>query len=262
MPEIIAVVNQKGGVGKTTTAINIGACLAAAGQKTLLVDADSQGNSTSGLGISKKSLSKCLYHAIIENEPLKNIIMESPMPGLDVAPANLDLLGINQELNDIEDGQLRLKQIFSEQLANDEGRDIYDFVIIDAPPNLDMMLINIMAASTKILIPTLPEWLALEGLADLVDTYSRIRETLNNKITILGILITKYVSTNKLSREVASELRENMPGLVFETVIPQNVRLAEAPGYCKPIIMYDPKSTGSLSYIAVTDEILSRLGRK
>ncbi|MDL2260035.1 ParA family protein [Deltaproteobacteria bacterium OttesenSCG-928-K17] len=261
MPEIIAVVNQKGGVGKTTTAINIGACLAAAGKKTLLIDADSQGNSTSGLGIVKKTLSKCIYHTLIDDEPLKNITLETPMPGLFIAPANLDLLGINQELNDIENGQLRLKEVLDSQLIDDDGRKIYDFVIIDAPPNLDMMLINIMAASTKILIPTLPEWLALEGLADLVDTYSRIRETLNKKISILGILITKYVSTNKLSREVANELRENMPGLVFDNVIPQNVRLAEAPGYCKPIIMYDPRSTGAVSYQAVTDEILARVGK-
>lgn len=258
MPEIIAVVNQKGGVGKTTTAINVAACLAAAGHKTLLIDADSQGNSTSGLAVSKRSLNKNFYHFLIEEEELKNILMETPVPDLYLAPANLDLLGVNQDLMRFDEKETLLRRLLAENLQYCE--QLFDFIIIDSPPNLDLMFINIMAAATKIIIPTLPEYLALEGLADLIDTYKRIRETINPSLSILGVLITKHISTNNLSKEVTANLRKNMGPLVFNTVIPQNVRVAEAPSFCLPIILYDPKSSGSLSYQALTSEILSRLG--
>lgn len=259
MTEIIAVVNQKGGVGKTTTAINVAACLAAAGKKTLIIDADSQGNSTSGLAISKKNLNKNFYHFLIEEEALTNIIMETPVPDLHIVPANLDLLGINQELMSIDQKETHLKNLLIKNLGQDSH--YYDFIIIDSPPNLDMMFINIMAAATKIIIPTLPEYLALEGLADLIDTYRRIRETINPGLSILGVLITKHSSTNNLSKEVTSNLRNNMGALVFNTVIPQNVRVAEAPSFCLPIILYDPKSSGAISYQALSREILDRLGQ-
>jgi len=258
MTEIIAVVNQKGGVGKTTTAINIAACLATLGKKTLIIDADSQGNSTSGLAISKKNLSKSFYHFLVEDESLENITMETPVQGLRIAPANLDLLGINQDLMQIEDRETHLHRLLERDLG--QNGNIYDFIIIDSPPNLDMMFINIMAAATRIIIPTLPEYLALEGLADLIDTYRRIRETINQNLSILGVLITKHISTNNLSKEVTANLRTNMGHLVFNTVIPQNVRVAEAPSFCLPIILYDPKSSGSLGYQLVTKEILDRLG--
>lgn len=259
MTEIIAVVNQKGGVGKTTTSINVAACLATAGKRTLLIDADSQGNSTSGLAISKKNLTKNFYHYLIEGEALENIIMETPVTDLHIVPANLDLLGINQDLMNLESRETHLRDLLTNSFA--ENKNFYDFIIIDAPPNLDMMFINIMAAATRIIIPTLPEYLALEGLADLIDTYRRIRETINPNLSILGVLITKHSSTNNLSKEVTANLRNNMGPLVFNTVIPQNVRVAEAPSFCLPIILYDPKSSGSISYQMLSREILDRLGQ-
>lgn len=259
MTEIIAIVNQKGGVGKTTTAINIAACLASAGKKTLLVDADPQGNSTSGLGISKQNLKENFYHFLInEDVSLEDVIMETPVPDLHLIPTNRDMLGIDQELMEFEKKESRLKSFFDKKLAITDNNCKYDFIIIDSPPNLNILSINIMVAATRIIIPTQPEYMPLEGLADLIDTYKRIRETLNNRLSILGVLITMHMSTNNLSKEVTQNLRENMGSIVFDTVIPKNVRLAEAPSFCLPIIMYDPKSAGSISYQAVTKEILAR----
>lgn len=179
------------------------------------------------------------------------------MADLHIVPANLDLLGINQDLMTLESKETHLRELLKKSF---EKNNTYEFIIIDAPPNLDMMFINIMAAATKIIIPTLPEYLALEGLADLVDTYRRIRETINPNLTILGVLITKHSSTNNLSKEVTANLRSNMGSLVFNTIIPQNVRVAEAPSFCLPIILYDPKSSGSISYQLLSREILDRLG--
>jgi ATPases involved in chromosome partitioning len=261
MADIIAIVNQKGGVGKTTTTINVGACLAAAGYKTLLIDADAQGNTTSGLGISKQNLKENFYHFLMHEAPLEKVLMEGPLPDLFIIPSNRDLLGINQELISIESRELLLKRAMDRALSS-AGADKFDFIIIDSPPNLDLLSVNIMATAGKLIIPTLPEYLSLEGLADLLDTYKRVRETINPRLSILGVLITKHSSTNNLSKEVTADLRRNMGNLVFETVIPQNVRLAEAPSHCQPIILYDPKSSGSLSYQAVTLEIIKRCASK
>lgn len=261
MAEIIAIVNQKGGVGKTTTTINLGAGLAAAGYKTLLIDADAQGNTSSGLGISKQNLKENFYHFLMHEAPLDRVIMEGPLPDLFIIPANRDLLGINQELVSLEARESRLKQTLSRQLPP-TGSDGFDFIIIDSPPNLDLLSVNVMVAANRLIIPTLPEYLSLEGLADLLDTYKRIRDTVNPQISILGVLITKHSATNNLSKEVTRDLRQNMGQLVFETVIPQNVKLAEAPSHCQPIIMYDPRSTGAAGYQAVTREVIQRCGLK
>lgn len=261
MFETIAIVNQKGGVGKTTTTINVGACLAASGYKTLLVDADPQGNTSSGLGVSKQNLKENFYHFLMREAPLEKVIMESPVPDLFIIPANRDLLGINQELFNVESRESLLKRVMTKALSSADSPQ-FDFIIIDSPPNLDLLSVSIMAAANKLIIPTLPEYLSLEGLADLLDTYKRVRETINPGLSILGVLITKHSSTNNLSKEVTADLRRNMGSLVFETVIPQNVRLAEAPSHCEPIILYDPKSTGSLSYQAVSLEIIKRCGLK
>ena len=261
MTEIIAVVNQKGGVGKTTTAINVAACLAAEGRKTLLIDADPQANSSSGLGISKQNIHENFYHFLMQGAELDRVLMETPVPDLYILPANRDLLPINHELRQIESWEVHLKKLLDKYLSGGSGRYAFDFVIIDSPPNLETLPISIMAAANRLLIPTLPEYLSLEGLADLIDTYKRIRENINPGLSILGVLITKYLSTNRLSREVTQDLRDNMGSLVFETVIPQNVRVAESPSHCLPIIMYDPKASGALSYQAVTREILQRTGQ-
>ena len=260
MADIIAIVNQKGGVGKTTTAINVAACLAAAGKKTLLIDADVQGNSTSGLGVSRQNLRASFYNFLMDDIPLQDVIMETSVPDLHIVPTNRDLLGINQELVNIEDRNTHFRRLLENSLQDDSRPLPYEFILIDSPPNLDILSINIMAAANRLIIPTLPEYLSLEGLADLIDTYKRIRETINPRLSILGVLITKHISTNNLSKEVTQDLRKNMGSLVFDNVIPQNVKVAEAPSFCLPIILYDPKSSGSMAYQAVTKEILSRTG--
>lgn len=261
MSEIIAIVNQKGGVGKTTTAINVGACLAAAGYKTLLIDADAQGNTTSGLGISKKNLKENFYHFLMQEAPLERVIMEGPMADLFIIPSNQDLLGINQELAGVDSREFMLK-LAMDRAMTATGAAKFDFVIIDSPPNLDILFINIMAAADSLIIPIPPEYLPLEGLSDLLDTYKRVRETINSRLSILGVMITKHISTNNLSKEVTADLRLNMGNLVFKTVIPQNVRVAESPSHCKPVILYDPKCSGSTSYQEVTMEIIERCGLK
>ncbi len=261
MTKIIAIVNQKGGVGKTTTAINVAACLAAFDRKTLLVDADQQGNSTGGLGINKLKLKANFYHFLTHNFSLNQIVIETSLPNLYILPSNRDLLGIEQELLKKKQNKTYLKRLFNEQLTI-PANAFYEFVIIDSPPNLNLLSINIMAAANWLIIPTQPEYLSLEGLADLIETYRRIREIENTSLSILGVLITMYLSNSNLSKEVAHNLRLNLRDLVFNTIIPRNIRLAEAPGHCKPIIAYDPKSTGSLSYQAVTREILDRLNLK
>jgi chromosome partitioning protein len=261
MAEIIAIVNQKGGVGKTTSALNLSACLAALGHNTLLRDADPPGNSTSGLGISMADLPKNVYHVLMGEARLEDIVMDTPVANLHLIPANRDLLGIDHDLEWMEARQTQLKLLLDAQLRRPDGADKYGFVIIDSPPNLNLLAINIMAAAGRLIIPTPPEYLPLEGLAELTETFTRVRNTVNSRLSILGILITMHLTTN-LSREVTQNLRKNMGQLVFDTVIPRNVRLAEAPSFCLPIIMYDPKAPGALSYQAAAREILDRIGVK
>ncbi|UQZ89643.1 hypothetical protein C4J81_10650 [Deltaproteobacteria bacterium Smac51] len=259
MTEIIAMINQKGGVGKTTTATNVAACLAALSKRTLLIDADPQGNSTSGLGISKQLLKSSFYDFMFSDMPLEQVVMETPVPDLFILPSNSDSLTIGRELWQKENGETYFKRLLQTELKKPVNN--YDYIIIDSPPNLEMMVINIMAAANRIIIPTQPEYYGLEGLADLIETYKRIRETINPSLSILGVLITMHVSTNNLSKEVTQNLRQNMGSLIFDTVIPKNVKLAEAPSHCQPIIMYDPKCPGSVSYQLVTREILARTAK-
>jgi chromosome partitioning protein len=262
MSEIIAIVNQKGGVGKTTTAVNTAACLTAEGKKTLLIDADAQGNSTSSLGISKNSVKENFYHFILNSSPLEKVIQESSVPDLYVIPGNRDLLGINQKMVSLEDKNSLLKTILARELTTDKGLDKFEYVIIDSPPNLDTLSINIMTAANWLIIPALPEYLSLEGLADLMDTYRAIKDSLNHQLAILGVLLTRYNETTTLAKEVSKNLRDHLADLVFETVIHQNIKLAEAPSHCKPIITYAPKSSGSQSYQTLTKEIINRIAAK
>ena len=260
MAEIIAIVNQKGGVGKTTTAVNLSACLAYAGYKTLLMDADQQGSTTTGLGFNKQQLSASFYDFLMTDLSLDQMVRETMLTGLEVLPANSDLLGVDQKMMDLPNRETVLRRRIERKLAGPEPG--YDFVIIDAPPNLNLLNINIMAAANRLIIPTQPEYLSLEGLANLIDTYKRIRKTINPKLSILGILVTMNLANSKLSREVIQSLKNSMGNVVFENVIPRNIRLAEAPGHAQPIIIYDRQSIGAVSYLALTKEIITRLNLK
>jgi chromosome partitioning protein len=257
MAEIIAIVNQKGGVGKTTTAINISACLAAAGRQTLILDADQQGSATTGLGHNRQKLKASFYDFLMTDKPLDQIALETRVPGLHILPANSDLLGVDQKIMNLPHRETLLKRRLDQKLDNK-----YDFLIIDSPPNLNLLNINIMAAADRLIIPTQPEPLSLDGLANLIDTYKRLKETVNPQLFILGILITMNISSCRLSREVIQDLRRFMGNVVFENIVPRNIRLAEAPGHAQPIITYDPQSAGALSYTALTKEILTRLNLK
>jgi len=261
MTEIIAIVNNKGGVGKTTTAINISACLASIGRKTLLMDADQQGSSTIGLGINKQQLKTTFYDFIMTDLPLEQMVIETELTGFHILPAKDDLLGVDHKMMGQSNQETILRRRIDQKMPEPD-RAGYDFIIIDAPPNLDLMNINIMAAANRLIIPIQAEYLSLEGLANLIDIYKRIRETINPKLSILGILITMNLANCKLSREVSQDLRRFMGTVVFDNVIPRNIRLAEAPGHAQPIIVYDGHSAGAVSYMAVTNEIISRLNLK
>jgi chromosome partitioning protein len=258
MAEIIAIVNQKGGVGKTTTSVNLSACLAAAGWKTLLIDADQQGSATICLGIKKQNLETSFYDFLMSDMDLDQMVRKTMIPELHILPAKNDLLGIDQKMMDLDQRESLLKRRLDQKLPDHD----YDFIIIDSPPNLNLLTINIMAAAGRLVIPTKPDYLSMDGLVNLVDTYKRIRDAVNPRLSILGVLITMFMSNCKLSREAAQDLRRVFVNLVFENVIPQNIRLAEAPGHALPINIYDRNSAGTLSYQAVTKEILARLNSK
>ena len=251
MAKTIAVANQKGGVGKTTTAVNLAAVISSDGLRVLLVDADPQANATSGIGIVRGSFRKTLYHTLVLNEPISGAIIETEIPGLHVAPANKDLTGAEVELVDVERREFRLRDALSEVGGN------YDLIIIDCPPSLGLLTLNALTAAKSLLVPIQAEYYALEGVTELFDTLARIRRLHNPTLTIEGLLLTMYDERTNLSAAVASDLRDFYGQQVFQTVIPRNVRLAEAPSYGKPIILYDKHSKGSEAYIDLAREILA-----
>lgn len=251
MGKIIAVANQKGGVGKTTTAVNLAAGLAVEEKKVLLIDADPQGNATSGSGIPRIMNRKSLYQAIVTNEPLENIILPTELPLLFVLPADKNLVGAEIELVESENREFKLKKILS------LVRDDFDYIIIDCPPSLGLLTINGLTAADSLLVPIQCEYFALEGVTELFDTLARLRRGLNPQLTIEGLLLTMYDERTNLSAAVAQDLRDFYGTQVLKTVIPRNVRLAEAPSYGKPIILYDIRSRGAESYIQLAKEILS-----
>ena len=251
MGKIIAVANQKGGVGKTTTSINLAAGLAVEEKRVLLIDADPQGNATSGAGIPRVMSRKTLYHAIVMNEDLEDIILPTELPLLFVLPSDKNLVGAEIELVDADNREYRLKR-----LLNPIKRD-YDYIIIDCPPSLGIMTINGLTAADSLLVPIQCEYFALEGVTELFDTLTRLRRRLNPQLTIEGLLLTMYDERTNLSAAVAKDLRDFYGKQVLKTIIPRNVRLAEAPSYGKPIILYDIRSKGAESYIELAKEILS-----
>ena len=252
MRKIICIANQKGGVGKTTTSINLSASLAAAERKTLLVDCDSQGNATSGMGIGRDMISKQnLYHALIGQVPLKEVIVGTQLPYLDIAPSNQDLIGIEVEFIALEDREKRLRSLLH-QLET-----AYDFIIIDCPPSLGFLTVNALVASDYLIIPLQCEYFAMEGLGYLLNTVRLIKAKLNPALTLGGILLTMFDSRNLISHRVSDDVRSHFGKSVFNTIIPRNVRLSESPSHGLPVILYDIKSRGAISYMELAQEILT-----
>ncbi|NCQ16781.1 MAG: ParA family protein [Ignavibacteria bacterium] len=252
MGKIITVANQKGGVGKTTTAINISASLAAAEKQILLIDIDPQANSSSGLGIFNQSPS--IYEVLIGSQPIQEVIIPSFMPFLNVLPSNINLVGAEIEMVDMENREMLLK----DRLAGISSD--YDYIIIDCPPSLSLLTLNALSASNSVLIPVQCEYFALEGLGQLLNTIKIVKQNFNPKLAIEGVLLTMFDSRLRLSQQVSEEVRKYFGEKVFQTIIHRNVRLSEAPSYGKPILLYDAVSSGARNYIALASEILERNG--
>jgi len=258
LAHIIAVTNQKGGVGKTTTSINLSACLADCGKRTLLVDLDPQGNATSGLGIDKESLTGNLYDCLIDQVPIDHIVQKTGVKKLALVPATMDVAGAAVELVNMEEREQVLKRVLTEYLAN--VKKSYDFVLIDCPPSLGLLTINALVAANQVLIPVQCEFYALEGLAQLMQTVEMVRDNMNSSLRLLGLLLTMFDGRTNLSLQVAEEVKKYFSGQVFRTIIPRNVRLGEAPSHGEPITVYDPHSRGAEVYRKLAREVIRRVG--
>lgn len=252
MTRIIAVANNKGGVGKTNVSVNLPVFLAALGKRVLLVDFDHQANATFSLGIHPKNLPLSVYHALMGHVTPSAIIRKSPFFGYEIMPASADLAGASVELVNLQDREFKLREVLN------KVRDSYDFIIIDSPPSLGPLTINALCAANEVLIPVQCEYLALEGLDQLLNTVKLVKENLGQDLKITGALLTMYNRNNRISREVAKEIRRNFPGYVFDTVIPRQVSLAEAPRYGKTILQYAPTSSAAQSYRELAQELLNR----
>jgi len=250
LARVISIANQKGGVGKTTTAVNLGASLAVSEKRTLLIDCDPQANTTSALGFPKDPARRTLYQTLILGEPIERVMVDAKVEGLDLVPSDKNLVGAAVELVPMDDREYKLR-------AAIQGiREQYEYILIDCPPSLDLLTLNALAASDSVLVPIQCEYLALEGVSELLDTLMRLRRTINPALSVEGILLTMYDDRTTLSKQVAADLRSLFGSQVFESVIPRNVRLAEAPSHGIPVIFYDIHSKGAESYIQLAKEVI------
>ncbi len=255
---ILAVANQKGGVGKTTTAINLGTALAAVGETVLIVDLDPKGNASTGLGIQRRPHQKSTYHVLLGEASLRDVIVESGIPRLHCAPSTMDLLGAELELADIDRKTYRLADAIAElRKAADPNRS-YTYMLVDCPPSLNLLTINSLSAADAVLVPLQCEFFALEGLSQLIKTVERVKTSLNPRLSIQGVVLTMFDRRNNLSEQVAEDVRSVLGDKVYQTVIPRNVRISEAPSHGKPVLLYDSGCVGSQAYIRLASEIIRR----
>lgn len=254
-PRIIAVVNQKGGVGKTTTTINLAAALSLQGKKILLIDMDPQGNAATGLGIPRASREITIYDVLVDGVDLADAILETSVPGLKLIPSHVDLAGAELEIGD----RTGRTTILRDAIKNDPNK--FDYVLIDCPPSLNLLTVNALSASRSVLVPLQCEFFALEGLSQLLQTIEMAKARINPDLVIDGVMLTMYDPRNRLSAQVAADVRKHLGRAVFKTIIPRNVRIAEAPSFGKPVLMYDPSCAGSKAYKALAVEMLSRHSR-